>query len=67
MPHLQELNDKYREKGFEILAVSKEDANLIQSKLIEGKSATYGVVKADIGNLYSTRGIPHCWVLDAEG
>ena len=67
VPHLQALNDKYREKGFEILAVSKEDANLIQSKLIEGKSATYGVVKADIGNLYSTRGIPHCWVLDAEG
>lgn len=67
VPHLQELNDKYREKGFEIVAVSKEDANLIQSKLIEGKSVTYGVVKADIGSLYETRGIPHCWVLDAEG
>ena len=67
VPHLQELSDEYRERGFEIVAVSKEDANLIQSKLVEAKSVTYGVVKADIGNLYQTRGIPHCWVLDAEG
>lgn len=67
VPHLQELNDKFRSKGFEIVAVSKEDAGTIQSKLIDAKKVTYGVVKADIGSLYQTRGIPHCWVLDAEG
>ena len=67
VPHLQELNDKFRERGFEIVAVSKEDANLIQTKLIDAKKVTYGVVKADIGSIYETRGIPHCWVLDAEG
>ncbi|MCC7508417.1 MAG: hypothetical protein IT464_03465 [Planctomycetes bacterium] len=67
VPHLQELNDKFRSKGFEIVAVSKEDAGTIQSKLIDAKKVTYGVVKADIGSLYATRGIPHCWVLDADG
>ncbi len=67
VPHLIELNNTYRERGFEILAVSKEEAATIESKLIKAKSPTYGVVKADIGSLYTTRGIPHGWVLDAEG
>lgn len=67
VPHLIELNNKYREGGFEILAVSKEDAATIESKLIKAKNPTYGVVKADIGSLYTTRGIPHGWVLDPEG
>lgn len=67
VPHLQELHDKFNEKGFEIVAVSREAAGTIESKLITAKSATYGVVKADISQLYQTRGIPHCWVLDAEG
>jgi len=67
VPHLIELNNTFRERGFEILAVSKEDASLIESKLISAKKPTYGVVKADIGNLYQTRGIPHGWVLDPEG
>lgn len=67
VPHLIELNNTYRERGFEILAVSKEDAAVIESKLIKAKSPTYGVVKADIGSLYTTRGIPHGWVLDPEG
>lgn len=67
VPHLQELTDKFRDKGFEIVAVSSEDAALIQSKMIDGKKPTFGVVKADISKLYETRGIPHSWVLDAEG
>lgn len=67
VPHLIELNNTYRERGFEILAVSKEDSALIESKLIKAKSPTYGVVKADIGSLYQTNGIPHGWVLDPEG
>lgn len=67
VPHLQALHDKFNDKGFQILAVSKETEALIDSKLIKAKNATYGVVKADIGALYKTSGIPHCWVLDAEG
>lgn len=67
VPHLQELTDKFRDKGFEIVAVSSEDAALIQSKMIDGKKPTFGVVKADISKLYETRGIPHSWVLDADG
>ncbi|MCA8918070.1 MAG: hypothetical protein KDB68_09200 [Planctomycetes bacterium] len=67
VPHLQELHNKFSDKGFAIVAVSKEDAGTIESKLIKAKEVTYGVVKADIGSIYQTRGIPHCWVLDADG
>lgn len=67
VPHLQELSDKFRDRGFEIVAVSSEAAATIQTKFVEGKSATFGVVKANISAVYETRGIPHCWVLDAEG
>ena len=67
VPHLQELHDKFSEKGFKICAVSSEKADLIQKKFIDGKKVTYGVVKADIGADYASRGITACWVLDAEG
>ncbi|MBZ0136558.1 MAG: hypothetical protein K8I27_09315 [Planctomycetes bacterium] len=67
VPHLQELHDKFNSKGFELVAVSSEDAGKIQSGLIDAKKVTYGVVRADISGTYETRGIPHSWVLDAEG
>ena len=67
VPHLQELHDKFNDKGFELVAVSNEDVGKIQSGMIDGKSATFGVVRADIGSIYESRGIPHSWVLDAEG
>ena len=67
VPHLNELNNKYRERGFEIVAVSSEAAGTIEEKMVKGAKATFGVVKAEIASLYQTRGIPHGWVLDAEG
>ena len=67
VPHLQELHDEFNSKGFEIVAVSNEDVGKIQSGLVDAKSVTYGVVRADIGSIYETRGIPHSWVLDADG
>jgi thiol-disulfide isomerase/thioredoxin len=67
IPHLQELHDHFAAKGLQIVATSDEDVNTIQSGMINTKKPTYGVVRADIGNLYQTDGIPHCWVLDAEG
>lgn len=67
VPHLNELNKKYRERGFEIVAVSSEAAGTIEDKMVKGASASFGVVKADIAALYQTNGIPHGWVLDAEG
>jgi hypothetical protein len=67
VPHLQELSDKYRNRGFELVAVSPEAEATIQTKLIDAKKVTYGVVKANIGAVYESRGIPHCWVLDPEG
>jgi hypothetical protein len=67
VPHLQELHDAYNDNGFEIVAVSNEDVGKIQSGLIDAHKVTYGVVRADIGSIYESRGIPHSWVLDADG
>lgn len=67
VPHLQELSDKFRNRGFEIVAVSAEAEATIQTKLIDAKKVTYGVVKANISAVYENRGIPHCWVLDPDG
>lgn len=58
VPHLNELNKKYRERGFEIVAVSSEAAGTIEDKMVKGASASFGVVKADIAALYQTNGIP---------
>lgn len=67
VPHLQELHDEFNSKGFELVAVSNEDIGKIQSGLIDAKKVTYGVVRADVGSIYENRGIPHSWVLDADG
>ena len=67
IPHLTELHEKYGEKGFQIVSTSNEDINTIQTKMINAKKPLYGIVRAEIGNIYETRGIPHCWVLDADG
>jgi len=67
IPHLTELHHKYFEKGFVICSVSDEDTGTIQSKMIDLKKPPYGIVAAKIGTLYQTKGIPHGWVLDANG
>ena len=67
IPHLQGFHDKFNDKGLQICATSDEDPNTIQTKMVNAKNVTYGVVAAKIGSIYETRGIPHCWVLDADG
>lgn len=67
VPHLQELFDKYTERGFKICAVSSEAEDKIQTRLIDAKKVTYGVVKANIKSVYTAGGIPECWILDDKG
>lgn len=67
IPHLIELNTKYRERGLEIVSVSNENVPTIETKMIQAKKPPYGIVAANIGDLYKTPGIPHGWILNAEG
>jgi hypothetical protein len=67
VPHLNELNKSFREKGFEIVAVSDEAVGKIE-EFIKSKSPTYGIVNAkDVLKTYGGRGYPSAWVLDADG
>lgn len=67
IPHLTEIHEHYGEKGFIIASVSDEQEGVIQSKMIDAKKPKYGIVKASINATYETRGIPHAWVLGADG
>ncbi|KAA0214120.1 hypothetical protein EDM80_07185 [bacterium] len=67
VPHLIELNNKFRERGFEIVAVSDEDAGTIE-KFVKDKSINYGIIKAsNVIKTYGGKGYPSAWVLDVDG
>jgi len=67
VPHLIELNNKFRERGFEIVAVSDEDAGTIE-KFVKNKGINYGIIKAsNVLKTYGGTGYPSAWVLDVEG
>ena len=69
VPHLKELSSKFREKGFEIIAVSDEDESKIAG-FVKSKATNYGIVKASksaVYDAYGANGYPSAWVLDVEG
>jgi hypothetical protein len=67
VPHLKDLNEKFRLRGFEIVAVSDEPVNTIDN-FVKQHSIEYGIVRATgVLQLYGGRGYPSAWALDAEG
>jgi hypothetical protein len=67
VPHLKELNEKFRSRGFEIVAVSDEDEHKIDS-FVKEHSIEYGTIRAQgVLDLYGGRGYPSAWALDTEG
>lgn len=69
VPHLKELSEKYRERGFEIIASTNEDPAKVDEWL--GKNPlNYGVVsKAPGVSAYVKmgQGVPRGWVISADG
>ncbi len=71
--HLKELTEKYYDKGFRIIAVSKEGTSLLESKMIKDKEANYWIASDPSGSTMKrfTRpgriGIPHAYLVDATG
>lgn len=68
VPHLNELQEAYNSKGFEIVAVSDEKEATVD-KFIQDKAIKYGVVLSatKFQELYGRNGRPTSWVLDPEG
>lgn len=70
--HLSELNEKYYDKGFRILAISSEAPGVLQSKMIDEKGVKYWMA-ADPSRSTVSRfsegqiGIPHSYLVDARG
>lgn len=68
VPHLKELNAKYKDRGLKLLAVSNEAENTIDGFVKGPKKPDYTVVRyQQIAELYKVSGWPSAWVLDAEG
>jgi uncharacterized protein (DUF1501 family) len=68
--HLNELHDKYYDKGLRIIAISNESPGVVKSKLIEGARARYWVGADPSGSMlraFGGGGIPHAYLVDASG
>jgi len=70
--HLTQLHEKYFDKGLRIIAISKESAGLIQSKVVEEKGGKYWMASDPSGDYWANFadggvGIPHAYVVDARG
>ncbi len=71
--HLKELTEKYYDKGFRVVAVSKEGASLLESKMIEEKEVNYWIASDPSGSTMKRFtqagriGIPHAYLVDATG
>ena len=46
--HLKELTEKNYDKGYRIIAVSKEGTSLLESKMNKDKEANYWIASASI-------------------
>jgi peroxiredoxin len=69
MPDLETLYDRFKDKGFVILAISDEDQNKIQPFITE-RSINYPVLLDSgrkVNDLFEVEGIPKSFVYDREG
>lgn len=69
IPHLNELYKKHREKGLEIIGVTKEDEATVSS-FVKNIPIDYHVAfdsGGKFGKPFGIKGIPHAMILDKEG
>jgi peroxiredoxin len=70
MPDLQDLADKFKDQGFEILSVNQgEPADQVSNFLQNHKYTFHGVLDSDqaVGNQYSVQAIPTLVLVDKKG
>jgi len=70
MPHLQEIQDKFKDRGLEILSVNQREAADQVRNFIERKKYLFHVVldsDGAVGSTYGVRAIPTLVAIDKEG
>jgi len=70
--HLNQLVEKYYDKGFRVVSISREPVGLLESKMVKGAGAKYWMASDPSGKTlarYSSQGggIPHAYLVDASG
>ena len=69
MPDLETLYDRFKDKGFVILAISDEDQGKVQP-FIKERSINYPVLLDSghkVNDLFEVEGIPKSFVYDRQG
>jgi peroxiredoxin len=68
IPMLQELHAKYRDQGFEILAISEEEAEILAEFVDEHDIGYPNLVgTAGVAQSYRVLGLPSAFLVDGEG
>jgi peroxiredoxin len=70
MPGLQELQDKFKDRGLEILSINQGETAEPVRNFIQRKKYTFHVVldqDGDVGGKYGVRGIPTLVLVNKEG
>ncbi len=73
LPRLQPLYEKYRDQGFEIIAVDGKNDTERATKFIEENGLTYTMLENAegedeiVGNVFKVRGYPSSFLIDREG
>ena len=71
MPHLQELHEKYKDKGLVVLGVSLDTNSRVVKRFLESLRCDFLVLMdsrgGKTGPLYRIRGIPTTFIIDKKG
>lgn len=69
IPHLNELHEKYRERGLQIVGITNEDKPTVKA-FLKKLPINYHVAfdkGGELGKRLKVRGIPHAFLVNAEG
>ena len=68
IPHLNDINKKYQDKGLVVIGITNEDKATVQ-KFRKSTPMEYNVAidKKDIGEKLGVSGIPHAFLVDKGG
>ena len=68
LPHIVEFNEKYRDKGLEILMATDIDSAADLEKFIAEKKLKVGIARvADIYKTVAAQGYPTAFAIDVDG
>ncbi|MHC4841984.1 MAG: peroxiredoxin family protein, partial [Planctomycetota bacterium] len=67
VPHLNELDKKYRARGFEIMNVTNVDSAAALKKFVAKHEITFGVIRSDDIKNFKFSGYPTSWAVGLDG